>query len=78
MSAIDIMTMPTLYASRVNSTLSHIGLIASSIASAVDGGSEDVYALIPDGDMDLARAILGLAQSATEYDAMLDGEVTDR
>jgi hypothetical protein len=76
MSAIDIMTMPTLYAQRVDQALSHIELIASSINSAVTSG-DDAYALIPEGDKTLACAVLGLAQKSAEYEMMLAGEEVD-
>lgn len=68
MCAID-MTMPTVYAQRVKSSLTHIELIASSISSAVIGGSDDAYALIPADDMTLARAVMGLAQSNAEFES---------
>lgn len=77
MSTVDIMTMPTVYASRVYQSLTHIELIASSINSAVAGGS-DAFALIPADDMTLARAVLGLAQSDAAYATMFEGEVTSR
>ena len=54
----------------------HIELIASSINSAVAGGSDDAFALIPADDMTLARAVLGLAQSDVEFASMFEGEVT--
>ena len=77
MSTVDIMTMPTVYAQRLNLSLSHIELIASSINSAVVGGSENPYALIPADDLTLARAVMGIAQASVEYDAMFDGEVNN-
>lgn len=75
MSTVDMMTMPTIYAQRVKTSLSHIELIASSINSAVAGGS-DAFALIPADDMTLARAVMGLAQSDVEFASMFEGEVT--
>lgn len=78
MAAIDILSLETIYAQRLRTSIEHIELIASSIDSAIAGGSDDVYALIPSDDLTLARAIVGLAQSNSEYESMFEGEVTSR
>ena len=76
MCTVDIFDMPTVTAQRLNLSLNHIELVTSSISSAIVGGSKDIYTLIPDDDMGLARAVVGLAQSHTEYMSMMsEGEV---